>query len=306
MTLPLPPGITVFERGWLSSNNILLHGDGRGAVLVDSSHVLHADQTVALLRHALDGEPLARIVNTHLHSDHCGGNAALQAAFGAPVTIPPGLADAVARWDETALTYATTGQRCARFSAATLLAPGASFEVGGRRWQAIGAPGHDPHSLLLWDADDRVLISADALWGNGFGVVFPELAGEPGFDDVGAVLDHIERLAPRWVIPGHGPVFMDVDAALARARSRLAAFRAAPLRHLRHGVKVLLKYHLLEERRQSLADFEAWIAAMPLAVGAWQRLGRPDGSTQGFGRKLIAELCAAGALAMDGATIVDC
>jgi len=96
-------GVTVFERGWLSSNNVLLHGHdaGEGATLVDTGYVTHAEQTVALVRHALArGQALARIVNTHLHSDHCGGNAALQRAWpAAGLTIPPGHADAVARWD---------------------------------------------------------------------------------------------------------------------------------------------------------------------------------------------------------------
>jgi hypothetical protein len=46
-------GLTVLERGWLSSNNVLLHGGQAGAVLVDSGHLLHAGQTVALVRQAL-------------------------------------------------------------------------------------------------------------------------------------------------------------------------------------------------------------------------------------------------------------
>ena len=77
-------GLTVFERGWLSSNNVLLTdpADPRApAVLVDSGHCTHAAQTVALVARALGGRPLGRILNTHLHSDHCGGNARLQRAL---------------------------------------------------------------------------------------------------------------------------------------------------------------------------------------------------------------------------------
>ena len=107
-------GLTLLERGWLSSNNVLLHGlPGEGATLLDTGHSVHAAQTVALVAQALDGEPLARIVNTHLHSDHCGGNAALQAAHpGAEVWIAPGQAEAVTDWDLDVLSYRTTGQRC--------------------------------------------------------------------------------------------------------------------------------------------------------------------------------------------------
>ncbi|HEX6017922.1 MAG TPA: MBL fold metallo-hydrolase, partial [Burkholderiaceae bacterium] len=236
-------GLTVLERGWLSSNNVLIHAapGESGAVLVDTGHVMHAEQTVALMRHALQGRPLARIVNTHLHSDHCGGNAALQRAFGAPITVPPGNAAAVAAWDTMRLTHGSTGQRSERFAYAATLAPGEHFVAGGRRWDAIAAPGHDPFSLMLFDAAHGVLLSADALWEQGFGVVFPEIDGVPGFDDVAATLDAIERLPVRVVVPGHGTPFADVSGALARARARLAGFVQDPARHARHAVKVLIK-----------------------------------------------------------------
>ncbi len=297
--------MSVFERGWLSSNNVLLHG-GVSATLIDSSHCLHAEQTVALVGSALrPGEALTTLVNTHLHSDHCGGNAALQRAFGARIVIPPGEADAIARWDDDALSYRATGQRIERFTHDALLRPGESLTVGARTWQALAAPGHDPHSLILFDAQDGVLISADALWENGFGVVFPELDGEHAFDDVAAVLDVIERLAPRLVIPGHGAPFTDLHGALQRARARLSAFVADPPRHARHAAKVLLKYHLLEEQQQDLPDLLAWWSAVPSIQHLWQRLQRPNGAAAAWCEQLVNELVAAGALRLDGVRVTN-
>jgi glyoxylase-like metal-dependent hydrolase (beta-lactamase superfamily II) len=299
--------VTVFERGWLSSNNVLLHGaPGEPATLIDASHCLHGVQTVALVRNALrPGTTLGTLVNTHLHSDHCGGNAALQRAFGARLVIPPGDADAVASWDEAALSYRDTGQRIERFRHDALLRPGEPFTVGARTWQAHAAPGHDPHSLILFDARDGVLISADALWGNGFGVVFPELEGARAFDDVGAVLDLIERLAPRRVIPGHGAPFDDVSGALGRARSRLASFVADPARHARHGIKVLLKYHLMEERRQPIAALRAWFDATPLVRRIEARLGRDPAGRAAWLDELVGELLAQRVLVRDGDDLLD-
>ena len=301
-------GLTVLERGWLSSNNILIHpvAGEPGAVLVDSGHVVHAEQTVALVRRALRGEPLARIVNTHLHSDHCGGNAALQRAFGAPIVVPPGNADAVASWDTVRLTHATTGQRSERFTHAGTLAAGESFVAGGRRWDALAAPGHDPFSLMLFDARSGVLISADALWQDGFGVVFPEIDGEPGFDDIGAVLDAIERLPVRVVIPGHGAPFTDVAAALVRSRSRLASFKSAPERHARHAVKVMIKYHVMEERRIAHDELLQWAATTPFLQAAWRRFGNASGDAPAaWCARFVDELVVAGVLARDGAFVLD-
>lgn len=292
-------GVTFLERGWLSSNNVLLHGaPGEGATLVDSGHCLHAAQTLALVRQALGGEKLVRIVNTHLHSDHCGGNALLAREFGAPVVIPPGQWDAACAWDEDALSYRPTGQRCERFMPDARIVPGESITVGGRRWEAIAAPGHDPHAVMLFDAGEGVLISADALWGNGFGVVFPELEGVPAFDDVAAVLDRIERLPVQWVLPGHGAPFRDVGAAIARARSRLASFRADPARHDRHAAKVLLKYHLLEERQQGIAPLRAWFAAAPIIRRMARRMKMPAAGLGAWCDALLEELVAAGALVL--------
>ena len=97
--MTLPTGVSVFERGWLSSNNILVQG-AHSSALIDSGYCTHAEQTLALLDSALQGRPLDVLINTHLHSDHCGGNAALQARYPALQThIPPGHAEYVRLWE---------------------------------------------------------------------------------------------------------------------------------------------------------------------------------------------------------------
>lgn len=300
----LPPDITVLERGWLSSNNILIQGSHTTA-LVDSGYATHAPQTVALVRAALGQRPLNLLVNTHLHSDHCGGNAALQAAWPALRTaIPPGLARHVRDWDAEALTYAPTGQSCPPFTYDTLLEPGTDIRLGDRLWQVHAAPGHDTHSVILFDPAERILISADALWERGFGVVFPELEGDDAFDELGETIDLIESLAPALVIPGHGRLFTDVPEAIAFARTRLQGFVADPARHTRHAAKVLLKFRLLEVQRQPLADFVAWAVATPyFAVMA--RSQGPGADLAVWLGELVAELVRAGAVAVDDGVIVN-
>ncbi len=305
------PGLCVLERGWLSSNNLLIEAAAGepGAVLVDTGHLNHAGQTVALVEHALAGQAqprLARIVNTHLHSDHCGGNAALARHFGAPVTVPPGEAAAIAAWDAPALSFHQTGQRLEPFAVDAVLAPGEVLVAGGRAWQVLAAPGHDPHAVMLFEPRDGVLVSADALWENGFGVVFPEIAGEPGFDDVGATLELIARLPVRLVVPGHGAPFSDVQAALRRARARLAGLQADPARHARHALKVLLKYHLMEERVQALEPLLAWAETAPLVAGLWARFApRGVAGTRAWAMEALDDMVASGALRRDGAMLFD-
>lgn len=295
----LPLGLTVFERGWLSSNNVLLRGDSGPTTLVDSGYFTHAAQTVALVDKALQGDPLDLLINTHLHSDHCGGNAALQAHYPALQTaIPPGEAEAVARWDESALSFEGTGQHCPRFHHDRLLTPGTDMALGHQRWQVHAAPGHDPHSVILFEPQTRALISADALWENGFGVVFPELLGEPGFDEVAATLDLIERLAPRVVIPGHGAVFTDVASALHTARGRLERQARAPKKHAWHAMKALLKFKLLELGQADRTALHGWFVTTPYMVLVQRRYFHGSTSASMFDQ-LIVELALSGAIQLE-------
>ena len=257
------PGLQVFERGWLSANNILLTDDDC-ATLIDSGYVTHEAQTLALVQNALNGRPLDQLVNTHLHSDHCGGNHHLQTHYSQLETwIPPGEAKAVSIWDAEALSYEATGQLCPRFKFEGLLQVGQILPLASLDWEVHAAPGHDPHSVILFEPTHKILISADALWANGFGVVFPELEGVEAFHEVSQTLDLIESLKPIWVIPGHGAVFDNVDAALEIARKKLDGFVQSPLKHGRYGAKVLLKYKLLELTEVENTSFMAWASEVP-------------------------------------------
>jgi len=256
----LPATLRFIERDWLSSNQVVGF-DGRDAIVVDTGYAKHASLTVALVRRVLDAYAaetggsvrLAGIVNTHLHSDHCGGNQALARAFECPITVPAASSADVAAWDEAALTHSATGQRCERFRHAATLAPGETLRLGGLDWRVLAAPGHDPKSLVFHCESEGLLVSADALWEQGFGVIFPELDGQSGFDEQRSVLELIARLPVRLVLPGHGRAFADVRGALDRAFTRLEAMRSDPRRHARHALKVLVKFLLLDLERVEAA-----------------------------------------------------
>ena len=288
----------------MSANNILLIGPNDTA-MIDSGYCTHSEQTVLLVNAALGTRELDTLLNTHLHSDHCGGNAALQLKFPELQThIPPGDAAAVRRWDEDALSYRATGQQCPRFEFQNVLEPGSEKYLGGLRWQVFAAPGHDPHSVILFNPESRALISADALWEKGFGVVFPELVGEPSFGDVAATLDLIESLAPQTVIPGHGSVFHDVGRALEVARARLERQVADPSKHARHALKVLIKFKLLEAQSISIESLREWVRDTPYFEQVRARFFVGE-SSSAITQELLDELVHSGAAAISGTSIVD-
>ena len=155
---------------------------------------------------------------------------------------------------------------------------------------------------MLYQADHRILISADALWEEGFGVIFPELWGEVGFEEVAQTLDLIETLPVNLVIPGHGAPFTDVSKSLATARSRLEYLASDPDRNARHGAKVLLKYRLLEWRSRDIAHVNEWIANTPALISAAKLLNM---SMDEFTQWLPKALIKSGAAKLDNQMLVD-
>lgn len=299
----LPAGMHVLERGWLSANNIVF-SEGVVAV-VDTGYWSHQAQTLALMKSVLGERALELILNTHLHSDHCGGNAALKQRYPAAMTlIPPGQSSHVARWDPVALTYEPTGQHCPRFTYDALLRDGTSIQLGDADWQVHAAAGHDPHSVILFEPRQRILLSADALWENGFGVVFPELEGADAFAEVSATLDLIENLAPRVVVPGHGSVFTDTDEALARARRRLQGFIEVPQKHARHAAKVLLKFKLLEAQSIALDGLLQWAMKTPY-MNLMHRRHFNESPMTDWLTGLLHDLARSGAAELQGSTIAN-
>jgi glyoxylase-like metal-dependent hydrolase (beta-lactamase superfamily II) len=299
----LPASLRVFERGWLSSNNVLMVDEARTA-LVDTGYATHAAQTVELVRHALGTRPLDLIVNTHLHSDHCGGNALLQQHWPSCTTlVPTAEIDHVRNWDETQLTFRATGQYCERFVASGPIEPGQTLRLGALDWQVLGAPGHDPHSLMLYCASEGLLISADALWENGFGVIFPELDGASGFAEQQAVLEMIAGLDVRLVIPGHGAPFSNVEQALERAFSRVAWLREDPARNAKNALKVLLVFRLLDVRSARFAALLAMLDSAQ-ALRAAASILAPQNAWPALLRQIVEELARnGGPLQVDGERI---
>jgi len=246
----LPGSVHVFVRDWLSANHVLLRSRD-GHVLVDTGYVQHAGITLALVagHRGLAGEPLAKIVNTHGHSDHVGGNAALAARYGCPIAVPAAEAPLFEAWDEKALLYSYADQSADWFAVGETIEAGSVHVWGGLEWRALAAPGHDMGALVFFNPEHRVLISGDALWERGFGFVMPRAIDPAALPATRATLDLIASLDVRTVIPGHGEPFADVGPALDVAYRRLEAFEADDERVARYAAKVMFSYSLLHRRR---------------------------------------------------------
>ena len=296
----IPDSIRVTVRGWLNCNQVVLRAPGDN-VLVDSGYCTHRERTLELVRAALEDEPLERLVNTHCHSDHMGGNAALASVYGCRVTIPAGEVKHVLPWTPQSVWMSQFDQKADPFHFDDTLAPGDRFGAGGLEWHAHAAPGHDMDALMFFEPTHRILISGDALWENGMGFVWPEEGANPCMDAALDTLSAIERLDPAIVIPGHGAPFTRVGESVASVRSRLHACARDPAKNARHMAKVMFVFALLDRGAMPVAEVGNYLERVPCYGLISQRfLGQAPREMVDW---MLSDLERAGAVSLEGGNV---
>jgi glyoxylase-like metal-dependent hydrolase (beta-lactamase superfamily II) len=194
------------------NNTYLIAGEDDGAALIDAGvgDVRHLDELARQLQ-ALDA-PLARVLVTHGHADHAAGAPALAAAH-------PSALFAKYPWPEEDLKYPVAwrhlhdGERIAGLI-------------------VLHTPGHAPDHLAFWHEPSGTVFTGD-LVALGSSVMIHWSRGGDLVQYLSA-LERIRALAPRQLLPAHGPAIDDpagvLTAYLAHRRTRedqvMAALRA--------------------------------------------------------------------------------
>lgn len=258
----LPPHVRFIERDWLNANHVLLLGTDQN-ILIDTGFFSQAGKTLRRLAlpENLGARRLHRIINTHCHCDHVGGNAALKSIYACEITVPGGEAEIVRQWDRKGLWLDYADHRGERFALDSAMHDGDRFHGGGLEWRAIAAPGHDMGALMFYCEEKELLISGDALWEQSFGLVLPD--PPECLEAARAALNSIAHLSVRHVLPGHGKVFSNVAEALDRAFKRVEYFAQDPERLARHAIKAMFAFTLLDRGRLPLAALPEYLVRVP-------------------------------------------
>ncbi len=261
----LPATVRVIVRDWVNANHVVFLGSGPAA-LIDAGHVCGADETLVRVGEALGERPLARLLLTHCHSDHMGGCARLRDRFGCRIAVPEGEVAAIRAWDTEALWLDYAGQMAEPFTVDDVLRPGERLELGELDWEVIGAPGHDMGAVVFWNRRERILISGDALWEQGFGIVLPGEGWRDRFAAARDCLETLRALRPLVVIPGHGQPFSDADSAIDRCLARIDLFEQDERRLARHVLQVMVAYSLMQHDGLDESEALTRFSAVPMFV----------------------------------------
>ncbi len=229
-----------FQRPYPSANSVLLTGPR--PVLVDTGFGADTSSLLAWLAEQGVAPETLRVVNTHHHCDHAGGNALLQSRFGVPVLTNALEAAAVNARDPDACRAAWLQQPIEPYVVTGTIAEGDVIETGVATWQVVVTPGHTPGHLSLWH--DGVLVLGDALHDADLGWLDPWQS--PGaLDQTAATLDRLSAIPAQMGYSGHGPAIANLPGALDRARRRLESWREDPARIAWHAAKRIFAHNLM-------------------------------------------------------------
>ncbi|MBI3367862.1 MAG: MBL fold metallo-hydrolase [Burkholderiales bacterium] len=209
------------------SNSAFVVADG-GVLVVDAlgSPAL-AEQLLARIRE-LTPLPLRYVVVTHCHADHLYGLQVLKAT-GAQIVAHVGCRDylgsdtarqrlAISREE----LFPWIDERTRLVTPDVWLGEGGSEEdlvlsIGRSRFRVHHAgPAHTPEDVVVHDADTGVLFAGDVVFRGRIPFV-----GQADSRRWIAAIDRMLELAPRLLLPGHGPVSREPAADLRLARDYL-------------------------------------------------------------------------------------
>jgi Zn-dependent hydrolases, including glyoxylases len=193
-----------------------------GDTLIDSGCRKTAGALAAWLRR--QGIRPGRIVHTHHHEDHTGGDGELVRAFGVRVEAPPGTVPILRRFYRLPAYRRMVWGQPENVEARPL---GREVTIGGMRFLVVPTPGHCADHVALFEPERRWLFSGDLYIAPRVVYIRPvEIAREEM-----ASLRRLIALEPEVLFCAHAGVVTDATAALEHRLEhweRLAA-RAAEL-----------------------------------------------------------------------------
>ncbi|MGQ9582462.1 MAG: MBL fold metallo-hydrolase [Thermoplasmatota archaeon] len=171
-------------------------------LLVDVGTGARLEELEAALASSLRGRGLALIALTHMHFDHTGGAARLQARTGADAVAHPPDSRALAEGDSELTCSGWLGER-QRPVRVREVREGDVLELGEAELKVLHTPGHSAGSICLYDRENCVLFSGDTVFTGG-GVGRWDLP-TGSREELVRSLERLVGLDVEALYPGHGP-----------------------------------------------------------------------------------------------------
>ncbi len=191
------------EQAVLDCNTYVIKG--KPGIIIDPGGVQFlAARLEGLRQDGIDPADIGVIVNTHLHIDHCGADAAFKKLSGARIALHP-------VQEQNFQLVVVDGARLfgmapPDFAADYLLDD--SLLNGSVSLELIPSPGHSPDCVCFYDRADKWLVCGDVLFEMNTGRV--DLPGGDGLL-LKKSIEALSLLDVEYLLPGHMGIVTGTD-----------------------------------------------------------------------------------------------
>lgn len=148
----------------MNSVNTYLAGDEDGKIAIIDPGTENTD--IINLIDDFDLKP-DKIINTHCHFDHIGGNEFLKKKYDLKIAIHKAEKDFLN--DPAKNLSKLLGNEVISPEAEIFLEEGNIINLGSNKFKVIHTPGHSPGGIALYNENEKVLFSGDTIFKTGVG-----------------------------------------------------------------------------------------------------------------------------------------
>lgn len=236
------------QRGFLNGNHFVYRGES--PILIDTGYLADLKETARLITElGVDLTHIDLIINTHCHCDHIGGNRFIQDMSGCETAlhyIGKHFIDTSDEWSTWIRYY---NQEAEFFQATYGLKDGETIDIGPHRFEVLYTPGHSADGIVLYNRQEKVLLSSDTLWEHDVAVITERVEGSSTLFSFIESLKRLQGLDVRMVYPGHGVSFNDYKEAIEKSLAKLKKYLWDKEKMGNDQLKKILVYTLLMRRK---------------------------------------------------------
>jgi glyoxylase-like metal-dependent hydrolase (beta-lactamase superfamily II) len=215
-------------------------------VLIDTGYIADFDATEKMITSlGVNLDDVCRIISTHCHCDHIGGNRIIQERSGCDIAMHRIGKHFIDTKDDWSTWWKYYNQKADFFNCTQALEDGYIIAVGPHEFRVIYTPGHSADGIVLYQPKEKILISSDTLWETDLPVITIRIEGSRALFSLKESLEKIESLDVQWVYPGHGRPFSRFKEAVSLCKDKVDLYFKHPDRMGTDLLKKIMIYTLM-------------------------------------------------------------
>ncbi|HIJ58315.1 MAG TPA: MBL fold metallo-hydrolase [Deltaproteobacteria bacterium] len=211
------------ERGYLNGNHFVYRA--KSPIFIDTGYISDFNETERLIsRLGVNLSDVSLIINTHTHSDHIGGNQIIQQKSGCDIALHKVGRFFIDAQDDWSTWWRYYDQKAEFFKCTQTLEDGDIIAIGPHKFQVIYTPGHASDGIVLYNSEEKILISSDTLWESDMAVMTLRIEGSTALLRMQESLQKLEDLDVKMIYPGHGKPFIDMKKAILQCKEKIERY----------------------------------------------------------------------------------